>query len=117
MIDIICWITVGLKVMFGFAQVARQIADHEKFMEELKEKEKDKDFTLDLAREILDKCHPDAVNVIKHWIQIIQSRWDEIANWALQRSDMLQEHLKQLKVNLIALVDRIKYNSKIQILS
>ena len=99
-----------------FAQVARQIADHEKFMEELKEKEKDKDFTLDLAREILDKCHPDAVNVIKHWIQIIQSRWDEIANWALQRSDMLQEHLKQLKVNLIALVDRIKtQNSEIEL--
>ena len=86
------------------AQVARQIADHEKFMEELKEKEKDKDFTLDLAREILDKCHPDAVNVIKHWIQIIQSRWDEIANWALQRSDMLQEHLKQLKVKYIVLL-------------
>ena len=59
-------------------------------MQELKEKEKDKDYTLNLAREILAKCHPDAVNVIKHWITIIQSRWDEVASWALQRFDMLQ---------------------------
>merc|ERR1719210_2993388 len=87
-------------------EVARQIAEHEKFMEELKEKEKDKDYTLNLAREILDKCHPDAVNVIKHWITIIQSRWDEVANWALQRSDMLQDHLKELK-DLLALLDEL----------
>ena len=54
-------------------------------MEELKEKERDKDFTLNLAQEILSKCHPDAVNIIKHWITIIQQRWDEISTWALQR--------------------------------
>jgi len=75
-------------------------------MQELKEKEKDKDYTLNLAREILAKCHPDAVNVIKHWITIIQSRWDEVASWALQRFDMLQEHLKQLK-DLLGLLDEL----------
>jgi len=66
-------------------EVDRQIAEHMKFMMELKEKEKDKDFTIDLAEEILKKCHPDAVQVIKHWITIIQSRWDEVASWALFR--------------------------------
>ena len=71
-------------------EVMKQIADHEKFMAELKEKEKDKDFTLKLAHEILAKCHPDAVSVIKHWITIIQSRWDEVASWALQRMEKLQ---------------------------
>jgi len=71
-------------------EVRRQIEDHEKFMRELKEKEKDKDFTLNLAQEILAKCHPDAINVIKHWITIIQTRWDEVASWALQRYEKLQ---------------------------
>ena len=71
-------------------EVMRQIAEHEKFMAELKEKEKDKDFTLKLAHDILAKCHPDAVSVIKHWITIIQSRWDEVASWALQRYEKLQ---------------------------
>merc|ERR1719239_1947469 len=76
------------------------------FMEELKDKEKDKDFTIDLAQEILKKCHPDAVQIIKHWITIIQSRWDEVASWALQRSDKLEEHLRQLK-ELLALLDEL----------
>merc|ERR1719495_617279 len=78
-------------------EVQRQIAEHAKFMIELKEKEKDKDFTIDLAQDILKKCHPDAVQVIKHWITIIQSRWDEVASWALQRQDKLEEHLTVLE--------------------
>merc|ERR1719339_644686 len=77
-----------------------------KFMMELKEKEKDKDYTIDLAQEILKKCHPDAVQVIKHWITIIQSRWDEVASWALQRQDKLEEHLRQLQ-ELLALLDEL----------
>merc|ERR1740116_41846 len=84
----------------------RQIAEHMKFMMELKKKEKDKDFTLKLAHDILDKCHPDAVSVIKHWITIIQSRWDEVASWALQRQERLEDHLKQLQ-DLLALLDEL----------
>merc|ERR1719193_729511 len=87
-------------------EVQRQINEHAKFMIELKEKEKDKDFTIDLAQEILKKCHPDAVQVIKHWITIIQSRWDEVASWALQRSDKLEEHLRQLK-ELLAIIQEL----------
>lgn len=34
--------------------------------------------TVALAHSILGKAHPDAVTVIKHWITIIQSRWDEV---------------------------------------
>ena len=87
-------------------EVQRQIDEHEKFMAELKEKEKDKDYTLKLAHDILDKCHPDAVSVIKHWITIIQSRWDEVASWALQRYEKLKDHLKELK-DLLALLDEL----------
>jgi DNA repair exonuclease SbcCD ATPase subunit len=87
-------------------EVKKQIEDHERFMAELKEKEKDKDYTLKLAQEILAKCHPDAVSVIKHWITIIQSRWDEVASWALQRYEKLQDHLKELK-DLLALLDEL----------
>merc|ERR1719225_665746 len=88
------------------AEVDRQISEHMKFMMELKEKEKDKDYTIDLAQEILKKCHPDAVQVIKHWITIIQSRWDEVASWALQRMEKLEDHLRQLQ-ELLALLDEL----------
>ena len=87
-------------------EVQRQIEDHARFMMELREKEKDKDFTIDLAQDILKKAHPDAVPIIKHWITILQSRWDEVAQWALQRSDKLEEHLRQLK-ELLALLDEL----------
>merc|ERR1719150_2579674 len=66
----------------------------------------DKDFTIDLAEEILKKCHPDAVQVIKHWITIIQSRWDEVASWALQRQERLEDHKRQLQ-ELLALLDEL----------
>merc|ERR1719283_822850 len=87
-------------------EVKRQIAEHAKFMMELKEKKKDKDYTIDLAQEILKKCHPDAVQIIKHWITIIQSRWDEVESWALQRQDKLEEHLQQL-LELLGLLDEL----------
>merc|ERR1712226_1042174 len=87
-------------------EVKKQIAEHAQFMRELKEKKKDKDYTINLAEEILKKCHPDAVQIIKHWITIIQSRWDEVASWALQRSEKLDEHLKQLR-ELLALLDEL----------
>merc|ERR1719192_1307668 len=77
------------------AEIDRQLAEHEKFMMELKDKEKDKDFTIDLAEEILKKCHPDAVQVIKHWITIIQSRWDEVSSWELQELLALLDELMQ----------------------
>merc|ERR1719150_2318304 len=66
----------------------------------------DKDFTIDLAEEILKKCHPDAVQVIKHWITIIQSRWDKVASWALQRQERLEDHKRQLQ-ELLALLDEL----------
>merc|ERR1719300_204758 len=87
-------------------EVKKQIAEHAQFMKELKEKKKDKDYTINLAEEILKKCHPDAVQIIKHWITIIQSRWDEVASWALQRQDKLEEHLQQL-LELLDLLDEL----------
>lgn len=66
-------------------------------MEEMIIKEGDKEKTIALAQEILGKCHPDAVTVIRHWINIIQSRWDEVLAWANQREHRLNEHLANLR--------------------
>merc|ERR1719392_199199 len=87
-------------------EVKKQIAEVESWVRELKEKKKDKDYTINLAEEILKKCHPDAVQIIKHWITIIQSRWDEVESWALQRMEKLEEHLQQL-LELLALLDEL----------
>jgi len=79
------------------ATTKQLLAEQESFMKELALKEHEKDETIRLAKSILAKAHPDAVNVIKHWISIIQSRWDEISSWAKQRQSKLQAHLASLR--------------------
>lgn len=56
----------------------KQLADHEAFVNEMIKQETVKDDTLELANIILKKCHPDGLSIIRHWITIIQSRWDEV---------------------------------------
>ncbi|XP_044737986.1 dystonin isoform X15 [Chrysoperla carnea] len=74
-----------------------QLSEHESFLRELAEKEMEKDSTIALAQRILAKAHPDAVSVIKHWITIIQSRWEEVSTWAKQRQQRLSQHMQGLK--------------------
>lgn len=77
---------------------ARELLEmHTKFMRELREKERDKDDTLNLAQNILDKAHPDAIPIIKNWMTIIQSRWEEVSQWAIGRHNKLQSQLQSLK--------------------
>lgn len=77
---------------------ARQLLTiHGQFMKELREKEIDKDDTIRLANSILDKAHPDAIPIIKNWITIIQSRWDEVSQWAISRENKLQSQLQSLR--------------------
>ena len=74
-----------------------QIAEHERISREMSIKVHDKNKTIELAQEILSKCHPDAVSTINHWISIIQSRWEEVANWIKTREAQLRDHLSSLK--------------------
>ncbi|XP_037077615.1 microtubule-actin cross-linking factor 1-like isoform X3 [Pollicipes pollicipes] len=81
----------------GEEEAQQQVEEHAAFRKELAGKEGEKNDTLRLAAEILEKAHPDAVPVIKHWQTIIESRWDEVSSWALQRQNRLDEHLAGLK--------------------
>lgn len=83
-------------------EAKQQIEEHARFLRELSQKEYEKDDTISLAQSILEKAHPDAISVIKHWISIIQSRWEEVSSWALQvrirRTSILANILKYLSV-------------------
>ncbi|XP_032688473.1 microtubule-actin cross-linking factor 1 isoform X36 [Odontomachus brunneus] len=74
-----------------------QLMEHSRFLRELQAKEIEKDNTLELAHIILGKAHPDGAAVIKHWITIIQSRWEEVATWAYQRNQRLENHMQGLQ--------------------
>lgn len=34
---------------------------------------------LSVGRDILKVAHPDAVTTLKHWLTILQARWDEVS--------------------------------------
>lgn len=84
----------------------QQIAEHEAFMQELARKEVEKNETVAFAEQILAKAHPDAIGIIKHWINIIQSRWEEAVSWAQQRDQKLQEQFRTL-ADLQSLMDEL----------
>lgn len=67
------------------------------FLYELRDKEFEKNEVLSLAQNILNQSHPDAINIIKTIIASIQSRWDEISQWAINRENKLSSHLQSLK--------------------
>lgn len=50
-----------------------------------------------MAHSVLSKAHPDAVNVIKNWIKVIQTRWEEVSQWALQRYQKLSAQIASLR--------------------
>lgn len=79
------------------AHARELLALHTQFQKELREKEYEKDDTIRLANTILDKSHPDAIPIIKNWITIIQSRWDEVSQWAISRENKLKGHLQTLR--------------------
>lgn len=65
----------------------------------MNEKEREKDATIALAHQILAKAHPDGATVIKHWITIIQARWDEVSTWAKQvglKGNLIHQSVKTL---------------------
>nr|CAD7589688.1 unnamed protein product [Timema genevievae] len=78
-------------------ETRNHLAEHEKFMREMADKAREKDATIELAQRILAKAHPDGATVIKHWITIIQSRWEEVFTWGSQREQRLTEHLRSLR--------------------
>ncbi|XP_015837198.1 microtubule-actin cross-linking factor 1 isoform X43 [Tribolium castaneum] len=79
------------------ATAYEQLQALDRFRAELKDKEREKNHTLDLAQSVLAKAHPDAINVIKNWIKVIQSRWEEVSQWAMQRHQKLTAHMQSLR--------------------
>ncbi|XP_017836803.1 dystonin isoform X21 [Drosophila busckii] len=79
-------------------KVSREMMDiHMDFMKDLRVREREKSETFEYAEEIIDKAYPDAIPIIKNWLSIIQQRWEEVRQWAINRESKLDSHLQSLK--------------------
>lgn len=79
------------------AEAQRMLSAFNVFLYELRDKEFEKNETVSLAQNILNKAHPDAIKILKTVIQTITQRWEEISQWALNRENKLSSHLQSLK--------------------
>ncbi|XP_032597094.1 dystonin isoform X3 [Drosophila grimshawi] len=79
-------------------KVSREMMDiHMEFMKDLRVREREKSETFEYAEVIIGKAYPDAIPIIKNWLSIIQQRWEEVRQWAINRESKLGLHLQSLK--------------------
>uniref|UniRef100_A0A914V858 DMD n=1 Tax=Plectus sambesii TaxID=2011161 RepID=A0A914V858_9BILA len=90
-------------------ELEQQLARLEVLNQEMASQRPMLDDTLSLARDIQTKCHPLAEQPIKHWLRILQARWDEVAAWSDQRNDRLKEQLKTVTDQDALIDDLLKW--------
>ncbi|XP_030241664.1 dystonin isoform X22 [Drosophila navojoa] len=79
-------------------KVSREMMEiHTEFMRDLRVREREKTETFEYAEVIIGKAYPDAIPIIKNWLSIIQQRWEEVRQWAINRESKLEQHLQSLK--------------------
>ncbi|XP_075166799.1 dystonin-like protein short stop isoform X14 [Haematobia irritans] len=79
-------------------KISREMMDmHMEFMRDLRTRETQKHETFEFAEEIIGKAYPDAIPIIKNWLSIIEERWEEVKQWAINREAKLEQHLQSLK--------------------
>lgn len=84
------------------------IEQHKEFMKKLEEKRAELNKATGMGDALLAACHPDSITTIKHWITIIQARFEEVLAWAKQHQQRLAGALagliakQELLENLLA---------------
>lgn len=71
--------------------------------------EVEKDDFITLAQRILRQCHPNAVRVIRGWINTIQLKWEQIMAWAREQEHRLCEHLTDLREKACSLEESLAW--------
>ncbi|XP_016833872.2 dystonin isoform X8 [Cricetulus griseus] len=65
------------------------IDQHKEFMKKLEAKRTELNKATGMGDALLAICHPDSITTIKHWITIIQARFEEVLAWAKQHHQRL----------------------------
>ncbi|XP_051008985.1 dystonin isoform X1 [Acomys russatus] len=65
------------------------IDQHKEFMKKLEEKRTELSKATAMGDALLAICHPDSITTVKHWMTIIQARFEEVLAWAKQHQQRL----------------------------
>ncbi|XP_071483801.1 microtubule-actin cross-linking factor 1-like [Diadema antillarum] len=92
--------------------IREQIEQHKDFKENFAAQEMRLNDACAMGETILAKCHPEAVPVIKHWITVLQARWEEVMALSDQRNDHLGDALDNLQENAELLEQLMEWLTK-----
>ncbi|KAK7099742.1 hypothetical protein V1264_022800 [Littorina saxatilis] len=90
-------------------QIQTQIDDHKKFEENLMRQEANLRETLNIGQDIMKRCHPDAVPVMKQWLSVLRARWEELSGLCKQRNQRLTGGLADLRNSNVLLEELLAW--------
>ncbi|VDK80304.1 unnamed protein product, partial [Onchocerca ochengi] len=88
-----------LEQMDEVAQLHKELDDKKPLMQSIKK----------TGEDIQSKCHPSAVQPMKYWLKVLQSRWDEVTNAVDSKRDDLETQLNELRAREKMIADLLKY--------
>lgn len=80
-------------------EIIEQIEQHQNFVRDFKDQESLVQQCLNLGKELLDTCTPEAVLNLRHSIAVVQSRFDEINQLSEHKCKRLSDSLSMCKEN------------------
>ena len=83
--------------------ILEAIESQQSFVHDLEEQESLMRTCVELGQQLLSDCIPEAVINLKHWLVVLQSRWDDVSRACDDRTRALNEQLQQCKENELAL--------------
>ncbi|KAL8599003.1 hypothetical protein ACOMHN_006812 [Nucella lapillus] len=81
------------------ALIQQQMEEHKTFEESLLRQEANLRETLNIGQDIMKRCHPDAVPIMKQWLSVLRARWEELTGLGRQRNQRLISGLSDLRCN------------------
>lgn len=80
-------------------EIMELIESQQNFVRDLQDQEALMRQCLDLGHTLLNDCIPEAVINLKHWIVVLQSRWDEVNKLCDEKTNQLNDALQTCKEN------------------
>ncbi|XP_077965714.1 microtubule-actin cross-linking factor 1-like isoform X2 [Styela clava] len=81
-------------------------ASNHEFMSESERKKTELERCILLGNSILEQAHPDAISQLKHWLRVLQSRWDEVVTWAQQHGERIDSAIGDMEAKA-ALMEKL----------
>ncbi|WKX89695.1 hypothetical protein Q1695_008943 [Nippostrongylus brasiliensis] len=111
--EILDWL-VGIegKLAVSSSDLKLALTRVEEIKVELRDSRGLRDACLEDGKDLYSKCHPRAEQPLKHWLRVVENRWKEVEEKALEREFSLLDQEQQEKEREEALAELLEFVAK-----